>query len=99
MKYIVYILFSVTLNKYYIGYTSDLVERLRKHNSNHKGFTGGIGDWEIKYQEEKNTKEEAMKREKEIKAWKSRNMNERLIAQYGSEHPDFTSGGSSVRTR
>ncbi|MDP1799991.1 MAG: GIY-YIG nuclease family protein [Bacteroidota bacterium] len=35
-----YILFSPTKDKYYVGHTGDdLVERIRKHNSNHKGFT------------------------------------------------------------
>ena len=30
------------------GYSGDeLQERIRKHNSNHKGFTGGTGDWII----------------------------------------------------
>jgi len=75
-----YILFSVSLNKYYIGHTGDdLVERLRKHNSDHKGFTGGIGDWEIKYFETFALKEEAYKREREIKKWKSRKLIEKLI--------------------
>ena len=76
------------MNKYYIGYTGDNIEdRLRKHNSNHKGFTGGIGDWEIKYTESFATKEEAIKREKQIKKWKSRALIEKLIA--GSGHPDL----------
>ena len=73
-------IFSPTKNKYYIGHTGDdPVERIRKHNSNHKGFTGGIGDWELKYSEEYVTKSEAVKREKEIKSWKSRKMIEKLI--------------------
>ncbi|MCW3102169.1 MAG: excinuclease subunit [Bacteroidetes bacterium] len=80
MIYYVYILYSATKNRYYIGYTGDdLKERLRKHNSNHKGFTGGIGDWELKYSEEYPGKESAYKREREIKAWKSRRMIEKLI--------------------
>ena len=74
-----YIIFSPTKNKYYVGHTGDdLVERIRKHNSNHKGFTGGIGDWELKYSQEYVTKSEAVKREKEIKSWKSRKMIEKL---------------------
>jgi putative endonuclease len=41
MAYTVYILFSIAKNKYYVGFTGDEIdERLRKHNSNHKGFTG-----------------------------------------------------------
>ncbi|MBE9469120.1 MAG: GIY-YIG nuclease family protein [Bacteroidetes bacterium] len=40
MKYFVYIIFSKIINKFYIGYTNNIIDRLRKHNSNHKGFTG-----------------------------------------------------------
>jgi putative endonuclease len=77
-------LFSPTKNKYYIGHTGhDLKERLRKHNSNHKGFTGKINDWKIIYTEGFETKELAYKREREIKSWKSRIRVERLT---GSEH-------------
>jgi len=77
-----YILFSPTKNKYYVGYTGDeITERIRKHNSNHKGFTGGIGDWELKYIEEYQTKTEAAKREKQIKNWKSKKLIEKLISK------------------
>ena len=78
--YTVYILFSFIRNHYYIGYTGDcLEERLRKHNSNHKGFTGGNADWKLVYSEEFSNKTEACQREKEIKDWKSRKMIEKLI--------------------
>ncbi|MBK7587487.1 MAG: GIY-YIG nuclease family protein [Bacteroidetes bacterium] len=67
-----HILFSEKKNKYYIGSTSDnLLERLRKHNSNHKGFTGGLGDWKIVYTESSSTLSEARIRELQIKKWKS----------------------------
>jgi len=85
--FITYILFSAICDKYYIGYTGDdLLVRVRKHNSNHKGFTGISADWQIVYFEEYLTKKEAMQREKEIKQWKSRRMIEKLI---GLEHPDL----------
>jgi putative endonuclease len=78
MKFILYILYSNALDKYYVGFTGDNIEeRLRKHNTNHKGFTGGKGDWVIKYTETYLTKEEAYLRERQIKKWKSR----KLIAQ------------------
>jgi putative endonuclease len=36
----------------YIGFTGDEIqERLRKHNSNHQGFTGKVADWKIFYTE------------------------------------------------
>ena len=82
-----YILYSASLNKYYIGFTGEVLdERLRKHNSNHKGFTGGKGDWKIVYTEEYLTESEARRRELQIKKWKSRILIEKLI---GSEHPDL----------
>lgn len=35
-------------DRYYVGHTGDdLEKRLSKHNSNHKGFTGGQGDWQV----------------------------------------------------
>ena len=67
-------------NRYYVGHTGDAInERLRRHNSNHKGFTGKTKDWTIVYIELYNTKEEAYKREREIKAWKSRMKIEDLV--------------------
>jgi len=80
MQYQVYILFSSNLHKYYIGFTGDdLIQRIRKHNSNHKGFTGGLGDWQLMFKEIFSSKAEAMKREKQLKGWKSRKMIEKLI--------------------
>ncbi len=75
-----YILYSDTKAKFYVGYTADdLNDRLRKHNSNHKGFTGGVGDWRIVYTEPFQNKSDAIRREKEIKAWKSSVKIKRLI--------------------
>ncbi|MCX2745893.1 GIY-YIG nuclease family protein [Mangrovivirga sp. M17] len=46
MKYYCYILYSVKLDKYYVGHTGDeLVERLRRHNSNHKGYTVSLSGY------------------------------------------------------
>ena len=78
----VYILFSEQRNKFYIGETSDyLEERLRRHNSNHKGFTGGSADWRLVYFEEFSDKPTALKREKELKGWKSKRMLQKLIGK------------------
>ena len=64
---------------YYVGTTADLEERIRKHNTNHKGFTGKANDWEGVYIEEYESKSKALNREREIKKWKSRKMIEYLI--------------------
>ncbi|KIO52133.1 GIY-YIG nuclease family protein [Flavobacterium hibernum] len=75
-----YILYSNLLNQYYVGHTSEsLQERLRKHLSNHSGFTGKAKDWIVIYFEEFETKSLAYKRELEVKKWKSRVRVEKLI--------------------
>ncbi|MBS1622771.1 MAG: GIY-YIG nuclease family protein [Bacteroidetes bacterium] len=81
MKLIVYILYSATLDRYYVGYTGDtLEERLRKHNSSKKkGFTSTAEDWKVVHTELYDTKVEAMSREKEIKQKKSRQYIEILV--------------------
>ena len=79
MEFIVYILFSETKNKFYIGFTSNLAERLVRHNQKSKGFTGSVNDWQIVYTENYETKETAHKRELQIKSWKSRIKIEELI--------------------
>ena len=77
-----YILYSQRLDKFYIGFTSDsMVERLAKHLSNHKGFTGKAKDWKVVYAEIFSTKAEAMYREREIKGWKSKVRIMELIAR------------------
>jgi putative endonuclease len=73
MVYHVYIIYSALRDRYYVGYKADeLVARIKKHNANHKGFTGGCGDWVLVYKELFSTKQEAMAREKDIKKRKSR---------------------------
>jgi len=45
---IVYILHSKSLDKYYIGHTTEPIEeRLRKHLADHSGFTSKAKDWKV----------------------------------------------------
>ncbi|MDH6252856.1 putative endonuclease [Chryseobacterium sp. H1D6B] len=75
-----YILYSKSLDKYYIGHScEDLQERLRKHLSNHKGFTAKSKNWNIVYYEVFDSKIEAYTREREVKAWKSKSKIQKLI--------------------
>ena len=67
MKFYVYILYSRHLGNYYIGSTSDVENRLKKHLSNHKGYTSKAKDWIVAYKEEFQTKSEALFRERKIK--------------------------------
>ena len=85
--YKVYIIYSVKLDKYYIGFTSDIDDRLLKHNRKSKGFSSSGRPWILVYSKSFENKKDAMKREKQIKGWKNRDRILTLI-QSGSEHPD-----------
>ncbi len=81
MEFVVYILFSETKNRFYIGYTSNLEERIIRHNQKSNGFTGNVNDWEVVYTEKYEVKEQAQKRELQIKSWKSRIKIQELISK------------------
>ncbi len=75
-----YILFSKTLDRYYIGHTTEAVEeRLRKHLADHKAWTSRAKDWQLVYTEIHPGKTEAYRREREVKAWKSSKRIQELI--------------------
>ena len=81
MKYYVYILYSDSIDKYYIGYTSNLENRLQFHNSkeyNKIWSKRGI-PWEMCFSHEFDSKQEAIKAEKRIKNQKSRAFIVKLI--------------------
>ncbi|PWH83467.1 excinuclease ABC subunit C [Algibacter marinivivus] len=84
MSYYVYILYSSKLNKYYVGSSEDVNIRLDKHLQSHKGFTGKAKDWVLKYTETYDSKSESIRREFQIKKWKSRKMIESLIEKSDS---------------
>ena len=68
-----YALYSKTFSKIYIGYTSNLPQRLESHNFfSTKGWTVKFRPWELIYFEEFKSKSDAMKREKELKTCKGR---------------------------
>ncbi|NGF56509.1 GIY-YIG nuclease family protein [Parapusillimonas sp. SGNA-6] len=55
------------LDTYYIGVTTDVQGRLRRHLSSRKGFTSRAKDWIVMYTETYREKNQAYAREKEIK--------------------------------
>ena len=76
----VYIIYSKIKDKYYIGQTSNLENRLETHRIR-KNL--GANDWVLKYSETFATRSEAMKRELEIKNKKRRAYIEGLINTFG----------------
>ena len=70
--FIVYILYSSSIDKYYVGFTNDLERRLLEHNRKKGKYTDVGIPWVVVHQEHYSLKSEAMKREKQIKQQKSR---------------------------
>ena len=74
-----YILYSRFLDRYYVGSSQDLIERLKKHLNNHNGFTAKAKDWIIVFSIPFQTRAEALRWEKSVKRKKSRSYIEWLI--------------------
>jgi len=79
-------LYSPAYEKIYVGYTSDLAQRLRSHNElSQKGWTVRYRPWELVYREEYATKSTAMRRERELKSSRGRDFIWRLIRGRGEK--------------
>jgi len=75
----VYIIRSKKDSSYYIGYTSNLQERMKRHNQGRSKYTKSNVPWYLVYYEEFQTKREALKREKLIKSFKGGEVFKRLL--------------------
>ena len=69
----VYIIVSQNFQKTYVGFTSDIEKRLIAHNHpKNKGWTKRFQPWILLHSEKFENKEDAMKRELELKSGKGR---------------------------
>jgi putative endonuclease len=85
--FIVYILYSVSGQKTYCGYTADIQRRLMEHNTTEfKGFTLRYRPWTLIHTEEYETKREAMLREKFLKTGRGREEIKVMARAYLSEN-------------
>lgn len=70
-KFYIYILSSKKNKTLYVGVTSNLVKRVYEHKQDFvEGFTKKYKIHNLVYFEETNTAEEAIRKEKQIKAWR-----------------------------
>ena len=79
-KFITYILKSEKIDKFYIGYTSDIEKRILKHNNGSSNWTRKGIPWQITYTKSFETKAEAMEYEKFLKSLKNKNFLKKIIA-------------------
>ena len=77
----VYILYSKSLDSYYVGFTNSIERRVSEHNRKKKKFTDKGIPWKLVYSENFTSKKEAMDKEKFIKSKKSKIFIIELIAQ------------------
>lgn len=68
----VYILYSKSIDRYYIGSCLDLEQRVQEHVLNNKGFTARVQDWKIFFKIENLEYQQARRIEKHIKNMKSK---------------------------
>jgi putative endonuclease len=80
MAYFTYILQSNKTSKYYVGSCENVQVRLERHNAGATPSTKAGRPWTVVYFETFETKSEALARERQIKAMKSRLYIENLIA-------------------
>jgi putative endonuclease len=81
MPFSVYIIYSKSIDSYYVGQTSNLSDRLRRHNNSGSKATKKAKDWTLVHEELFETRSEAVTRETYIKKQKSKAFIERLIAE------------------
>jgi putative endonuclease len=79
MIYWVYILQSLKDESFYIGYTKNLEVRIKEYNEGFTRYTKHKRPWKLVYQEEFNSKTEAIKREYFLKRQKNKEFYQRLI--------------------
>ena len=66
-----YILQSMTTQKFYIGSAVDVPSRLAEHERGQSPYTRNRGPWKAGVSEEYETLAEARRRERQLKSWKS----------------------------
>jgi len=81
MNHFVYIIYSESADRFYIGETSNVQERINQHNSGFYdfAFSKQASDWNLYWSLECNSRSQAIKIEKHIKKMRNRKFYENLI--------------------
>lgn len=79
MSYQLYIIQSQKNNKFYIGQTKNIDDRLKRHNNGESLSTKPGIPWKIIHLEKFKTRSEAIKREKYLKSLKNKDYLQKLI--------------------
>jgi putative endonuclease len=92
----VYIIYSPSFDKYYVGETVNPRERTEQHKRGHyeSASTSFANDWVLKVSLKVNSRKDALVIEKYIKSMKSRTFIKNLI-----ENPSFLQGFKEIISR
>lgn len=82
MFYYVYILQSLKDNSLYIGYTSDLKNRLKEHNSGHSQATKPFKPYKLIFYEAYLNRVDAKNREEYLKSGYGRKTINKMLSRY-----------------
>ena len=80
-----YILRSQKNGRYYVGQTDDVDRRIQEHNNGEEKSTAPWAPWSLVFKKIFDTRSEAVRWERGVKARKSRAFIEKLIQLYNSE--------------
>jgi putative endonuclease len=84
----IYILYSYSADKTYVGYTNNLKRRLTEHNFSDKvRYTKNFRPWIVFHHEAFESKSDAMYREKFYKSGIGRELKKKLLVQFLLSHP------------
>jgi putative endonuclease len=84
MEYFVYILYSPSHNRTYVGQTNNLVSRLSYHNSGKVKSTKPFRPWVLIHSESFSSRSDAMKKEKWFKSTSGRKKISELLNNLSS---------------
>ena len=82
MEFIVYILYSEKFNKTYVGFTSNLIGRIKSHNELGHDWTKSFRPWKVVYIEVFENKTDAIKKENYFKTGRGRIEKDKIIEQF-----------------
>ena len=79
MNYSVYILYSDHFDRYYVGQTNNIENRIKRHNSGYVRSTKPYRPWKLVFQTNLKDRGAAMQLETKLKSYKSRDKIEETI--------------------
>lgn len=68
MPYIVYAIYSKSLDIIYVGQTNDIEKRLKIHLKGYSKYTSRANDWNLFYTESKESRTDVVIRERQLKS-------------------------------